>query len=57
MNKEMRALHELGIRVAEERVKRVKGDEMRDRDYRQSWLIGQLELDMMDLRLDLELAQ
>ncbi|MDJ0947028.1 MAG: hypothetical protein QNJ30_26555 [Kiloniellales bacterium] len=57
MNKEMRALHELNIRVAEERVKRVKSDQMRDRDYRQSWLIGQLELDMMGMRLDLELAR
>ncbi len=56
-DKELRALRELGIRAAEERVKRVKIDQMRDRDYRQTWLIGQLELDLMEVRLDLELAR
>ena len=55
--KELRDLRELGIRVAEERVRRVKSDRMRDRDYRQSWLIGQLELNLMEVRLDLELAR
>ncbi len=56
-DKELRDLHELGIRVAEERIKRVKSDRMRDRDYRQTWLIGQLELNLMEVRLDLELAR
>ena len=28
-----------------------------DRDYRQTWLIGQVELNLMEVRLDLELAR
>jgi hypothetical protein len=56
-DEEKRPLRELTVEVAEERLKGVKSDRIRDAEYRQNWLIRQLELDLLGVRLDLELAR
>lgn len=50
-------LRESAVEVAKERLKKVKSDRLRDAEYRQSWLIRQLALDLLGVRLDLELAR
>lgn len=57
IDEERRALRKVVVEVAEERVKAVQSDRMRDPEYRQNWLIRQLELDLLGVRLDLERAR
>ena len=56
-DEERRVLRKVVIEVAEQRLKAVKSDRMRDAEYRRSWLIRQMELDLLGVRLDLELAR
>jgi hypothetical protein len=55
MRESMRELRELAVEVAEERLARVQSDEFQDHEKQQDWEIGQLQLELLNIRMLLEL--
>jgi hypothetical protein len=53
----MRELRELAVEVAERRLARVESDELQDHEKQQDWEIAQLQLELLNIRMLLELIR